>query len=317
MDLLANELSVHEQFDNDHSFYVALDRLMSMRAVAQRFGGEIHCHRSFLNRKPRLGVTLQPAVRRLPPDKRRVFMSWLTRGGPFWDDTRRHSGNDYLESRGKVVTDSSVGEAAYRVLRGQACGLVSLKPSNWDYSPVQVSLWNGNSDATGESAAVPNWRDPEALTADLQAALPVVRKWADLQTAIGRYSRLKFSDDCLEPLRGLPFSKRAARAILSRLEVLDWLAADREGTGSYTAAGHQVIRDYFHGENAWFSDSSPSEKRVAKFRQDMTFPHPERSDEVLFCSWHGKVRTQQLRIHFSWPEQPIYVVYIGQKITRR
>ena len=42
--------------------------------------------------------------------------------------------------------------------------------------------------------------------------------------------------------------------------------------------------------------------------------------EALPCSWHGKVRSMTLRMHFSWPVQygkPVYVMYIGQKITRR
>ena len=41
----------------------------------------------------------------------------------------------------------------------------------------------------------------------------------------------------------------------------------------------------------------------------------------LFCPWHGKVSTRTLRIHFS-PGQirasdPLYVVYVGPKLTKR
>jgi hypothetical protein len=42
--------------------------------------------------------------------------------------------------------------------------------------------------------------------------------------------------------------------------------------------------------------------------------------EKIFCTWHGKVKTPQYRIHFSWPISavaPLYVVYIGPKITKR
>jgi hypothetical protein len=53
----------------------------------------------------------------------------------------------------------------------------------------------------------------------------------------------------------------------------------------------------------------------------MTFPHPERVGETLFCPWHGKVQTPQIRIHFSGTtirhDQPLYVVYIGPKIAKR
>ena len=74
--------------------------------------------------------------------------------------------------------------------------------------------------------------------------------------------------------------------------------------------------DHFHGEKSWFSDSSDSEKR--KFKQDLTFPHPERAQENLFCTWHGKVKTPQYRVHFSWSfgTDPVYVTYVGPKITK-
>jgi len=52
----------------------------------------------------------------------------------------------------------------------------------------------------------------------------------------------------------------------------------------------------------------------------MTFRHPEKADETIFCPWYGKVGTPQLRVHFSWPvraDETLYVVYVGPKITKR
>ena len=40
----------------------------------------------------------------------------------------------------------------------------------------------------------------------------------------------------------------------------------------------------------------------------------------LFCPWHGKVKSPQYRIHFSWPTTattPIYIVYVGPKLTKK
>ena len=88
--------------------------------------------------------------------------------------------------------------------------------------------------------------------------------------------------------------------------------------GQRTPEGHETYRKHFTGKKAWFSDSSDSEK--ADFRRDLTFSHPADAGETLFCTWHGKVKTPQLRIHFSWPvhaAEPLYVVYVGPKITRR
>ena len=51
----------------------------------------------------------------------------------------------------------------------------------------------------------------------------------------------------------------------------------------------------------------------------MTFKHPTDASKTLFCPWHGKVQTPQLRVHFSWPvraDEPLYIVYVGPKITK-
>jgi hypothetical protein len=82
--------------------------------------------------------------------------------------------------------------------------------------------------------------------------------------------------------------------------------------------GHRLYANHFTGAKASFSDSSDSEKN--DFRNELTFAHPEQPGETLFCAWHGKIKTPQIRIHFSWPvrsEAPLYVVYVGPKITKR
>ena len=88
--------------------------------------------------------------------------------------------------------------------------------------------------------------------------------------------------------------------------------------GKRTSGGHTLYQKYFTGAKAWFSDSSDREK--AQFRNELTFPHPADPDKTIFATWHGKVKTPQLRIHFSWPiraDKPLYVVYAGPKITKR
>ena len=88
--------------------------------------------------------------------------------------------------------------------------------------------------------------------------------------------------------------------------------------GERTREGHRLYQKHFTGDKAWFSDSSTSEKD--DFKKELTFPHPAALGETLSCTWHGKVKSPQLRIHFSWPiraAEPLYVVYVGPKITKR
>ena len=315
MDLLANELSVHGQFREDGSFWAAIERLMKMRTVAQRYDNEVHCGRRFLEVEPRPGVSLQAALRAVGHDELRPFLSWLTRSGPFWDDSRHHSPDEWLECRGEVVTDSSVGEAASRALSDFSCGLVSLTPSDWDYTPVRVFRRRGDEEPPADRVDLPNWSDPDALEEDLRTAPPGVRAWNDLERETRRYRNLHFAPYCLDPLRGLPFSDGAVREILRRPDVLNRFAGLRGEAPATVGERRRLHQEHFRGRKAWFSDSSHDEK--IDFGDKMTFRHPDRLGERLFCPWHGKVKIQQLRIHFSWPEMPIYVVYIGQKITRR
>ena len=103
-----------------------------------------------------------------------------------------------------------------------------------------------------------------------------------------------------------------------RLIVLHELKNCFDEDGERTPAGHSLYQKHFTGDKAWFSDSSVTEKR--NFRTELTFPNPSLPGESLFCTWHGKVKTPQLRIHFSWPiraTEPLYVVYVGPKLTKR
>jgi len=81
--------------------------------------------------------------------------------------------------------------------------------------------------------------------------------------------------------------------------------------------GHAALSPSSGYRKAWFSDSSDAEKN--EFRTELTFKHPEIDGETLFCTMHDKVKTPQIRIHFSWPvraDAPLYVVYVGQNITK-
>ena len=320
MDILANDLSIHEQFHDISLFRNAFARMMAMRKVARRFGREVFCHQALLNVDPMPGVTMQQALQHLSVNERRAALGWLTRDGPFWNDLREHGPNDWLECEDEVVTDSAVGEAAFRTLQGIECGLVSFVPSNWDYSPIDV-IWRREAEGLeNQHTHLDNWRDVVTLEEVLREAAPPIRSWDDLRrVSMNRFESLTFAEGCFSPLlAGVPFSKSAAERFLVLLGILDRLACAFDVDRERTAEGQKIYQDYFTGDNALFSDSSPTEKR--DFRNELTFPHPNDPGESLFCTWHGKVRTMTLRLHYWWSGragEPVYVVYAGPKITRR
>ena len=320
MEILVNDLSVHEQFHDVVSLRAALARLMVMRVAARRFGREVSCHRALLTTNPMPGVSMQQAIGRLPVEsERRAAMVWLTWAGPFWDDLRQHDAGDWLECGDAVVTDSAVGEAAFRTLHSADCGLVSVAPSDWDYAPVEVTWRREVEGLSDRSTALQDWRGVAALEQGLRDAAPPIQSWDDLrQISAIRFESLTCTADCFDPLAGVPFAKSAAERFLVLLGILDQMARAFDTTGARTAEGQRIYQDYFTGENALFSDSSDDEKQG--FLDALTFPHPSQPGNSLLCTWHGKVRHMTRRLHFSWPIEsgrPVYVVYAGPKLTRR
>ena len=321
MEIYFNELSIHRQFHDIPSFYAAFARLMELRNVARRFGRDVYCGKNLLTADPLPGTSMQQAIGAFPPNERRVAMIWLAKGGPFWDERREHGADDWLECRDDVVTDSAVGEAAYRKLHHVECGLASVKPSDWEHSPIDV-VWRQEAEEPGDrTVAVENWWDADVLETYFQKSPPPIASWRELEnTSIRRFERLVFSGDCFKPLYPIPFSKSNMDKFLELFGILDRLAGAFDSAGRRTAEARQIFRNYFAGKHAKFSDSSSSEKQNPKFRRKMTFPHPSHQQQTLFCPMHGKITQGTLRFHYFWSnkhDDPIYVVYAGPKITKR
>jgi hypothetical protein len=317
LELLINDLSIKGQFPNINSFLEAIDRVMGMRNLARQFGRELHCHRNLCHAQVTNNLVMSQVIQHLSQETRSALMQWLTRHGPYWEDDRVHGPDDYLECNDHIVTDTAIGEAAFRSSNGGDHRLVSLTPSSWDFSPL--SVWCRLDDGDDKEVEIRNYLTSEALRTALRLAQPIIETWDQLaQISQERFPYLTFAPDAFDPFRGHPFVPGAAQRLIERLGVLEGLKCSFDESGERTAEGHRLYRDYFTGEKAWFSDSSDREKN--DFESEMTFRHPEIEGETLFCTWHGKVKTPQLRIHFSWPVSsgvPLYVVYVGPKITKR
>ncbi len=294
---------------------------MAIRRTAKLHGRELHCHGRFSGMPVTSdGILLKQAVPKVfSKDEQRSVMQWVDRSGPFWDIDRKHDQNDYFECKGDVVTDTAIGEAAYRSLHGARWDLVSAVPSEWDFSPVEV-VWRRETGLDDWTARLENWRNPDSLEKELQSAAPPLQSWDDLQNvSTKRFKNLTFASDCFKPLEGFPFADATANRCMRLLDILDRFACAFDSDGKRTREGHDIFERYFKGgKNAWFSDSSDTEKR--DFAKALKFPHPKYRGKTLSCPWHGKARHMHFRLHFSWPiraGEPVYVVYIGPKLTKR
>lgn len=171
---------------------------MAIRQIARRFGRALYCHRSIAQAQVTPTVTMPQAVQALTPNERRALMQWLTQHGPFWEDVRNHGPDDWLEWNGSIVTETAVGEAAWCCLNGIERGLVSLIPSNWQFSPVPVD-WV--SDTSGRiTVDVLNHWDSITIEAFLHAAPVPLVSWSQMESlATARCTQLTFAVDAFVP----------------------------------------------------------------------------------------------------------------------
>ena len=99
---------------------------------------------------------------------------------------------------------------------------------------------------------------------------------------------------------------------------LNQIARELSPSSALSDHGQELWQKYCVGERSWFSDESPNDKRY--FKHELSFPDPDDNANKLDCSWHGKVKISQFRIHFQWPrpagQAHLKVVYIGPKITK-
>lgn len=323
MDLLVNDLSLHGQFPDLTSFRDAVRQVMEIRRVARHFGRALYCSRNVMYAQVSSDKFMQQAVQALTREERSALTQWLTQHGPFWDDVRHHGPDDWFEHEGQIVTDSAIGEAAWCCISGIERGVVSFTPSDWLFSPLTVE-WKLESGCK-KTADVANHWSAASVEAAFQAAPAPLGSWSQLEEMVkARCTKLTFAGDTFFPIAGYPFVPGAAQRLLFILDTLNRFKSCFDADGQRTTEGHEIYQNFFTGtkgeggRGALFSDSSDTEK--GEYEKELTFKHPDDASKTLFCSWHAKVQTPPLRVHFSWPiraDQSLYVVYVGPKITKQ
>ncbi len=316
MAFLANDCSLHGQFETLADFHRSLSVVMRIRSIITRLGAEFFCHRSLLIAQIGPSLNMQQGIAALPRNEQRAVMAWLTKRGPFWEDERLHPGSDYLACDEDVVTDTALGEAAWRARdSGDPRALVSFAPSRFERTPIVVD--HVHDDGASTPLEVENHWHPDTIEAAIERRAPPIDSWDRLEAlARTRFTHLTITDDAFTPLRGHPFTPKVADRFRDLLERLDRLRACVDPDGNRTPEGRAIYQNFFESKKARFTDSSETEK--AKFRSELTFRHPEDRSARIFCPWHGKMGPPY-RMHFTYPvgaAEPLYVVYLGPKLTK-
>ncbi|NCC30975.1 MAG: hypothetical protein EOM24_03000 [Chloroflexia bacterium] len=319
MDLFINDLSLHGQFGDHQTFRRSLDEVMQCRTCVAHYQRALRVPRSIVGR-PAIGQADFRQAVKMTGDRNFVSLviSWINKNGPFVEDDLLRNPGEYLAlADATLVTEEVIGEAAARQFEGLPSGLVSFAPSKFQHTPIEVR-WHRD-DVRIDTCELPNYWTSQELDHDLKGQQEAPTTWKEFIAQLpGRFPHLTFLPDLEKYLAGQPFSPYVVERSLVLLDVLNRLKTCFDAEGRRTVEGEDLVDNHFRRGKAVFSDSSDSEKNDANFRSAMTFKDPEGRE--LICFWHGKIKTPQYRIHFSYPiekDAPLYIAYIGEKLTKK
>lgn len=321
MEFLLNERSLHAQFNAAADFEQAVNVLMNIRSRIRKAGRELFCHRSLANASVAPDQLICQAIQSLDRNAKQAFISWITKGGPFWIDQRHHPDDQWFEiENGTLVTDSAVAEAAYCLFNMLPRETVSFSPSDFIRNPISVT-WRTSDDARS-TVAVPNHWEPTTIEQTLAQLPTLFDSWDSLEVQLrNSCDEIKFANEFLQ-LEGFPFKKCVGEGIFQLVTVLNKLSGAFNDDGTRTGEFDRIYETFFKGRDPYFTDESKPNLDNEQYVRRMTFPHPNLAGQLLLCSWHGKVNSPKnfipIRIHFSWPvarKGELYLPYIGKKLT--
>lgn len=322
MEFFLNECSLHGQYSRVEEFVKSLNTINKCKEEITKFNYTLYCSRKISSVQVTPDFNFEQIVLKTKNwDLIGAIFGWISttssKSGPFWEEKRLHCEDDWLEDESReLMTGSSLAEAAWRIEHSQESYTISFAPSKFNKTPLKV-IWK-RSDEDERLIEVQNFWQIDSLKTLLNANRQAPTNWEDLiYQCVQQYTHLTFAENLANPLNMEPFSKNIADRIHVLLAILDELNACFDN-GSLNQRGEEIIRTYFHGENALFTDESDTNK--VRFKKELTFKKPDNSKQTIFCPFHGKIRSRQYRIHFNWPKQeptePLYIVYIGPKITK-
>ncbi len=313
MELFFNELSIHNQFQSKDDFKAAVHQFRMYREVVTNAGLRLYIHRNIFER-PTLGITFRKGIQKyFQRQQVRTLMNWFSKDGFFLPDDACADVEDRFvcyfpdgaEEKNKDVTESALGECAFRKIAGEDTGSISLEKSKFSWSPIKIILSKSD-----EEALIDNDYTLYSLKERLDGLLPYMSSWPMLVERIEHLPNITLEPYVKDKLIINPFSKNIAEGIYCCAKELSEMS-----TAASLEQFNELFVKYATGTKARFSDSSAGEKR--DFKAVLTF---DVDDEQRLCPYHGKIKIQQYRIHIV--DRPAYqksirVVYIGPKLTKR
>ncbi len=312
-----NELSLHEQFPTPQKFVDTLRALLKARSSNDTLRASLRITPEIAQRRVCVDHTFRDAVERVANrvEKQQVI-AWIANQGPFWTTDRPKIEDDLFYCGQDDVTDAGLGEAARRRLTLERTEVMSFLGANAAFDADSILLTHGLLENPIGQIELPNVTNLAVLEAACTAAPKAPSSWSGSLDALkAQYPDVWFASNLADYLDGLPFIPYVHDRAAELIGVLSKIAASRDEQGAWSDTGKYLHAIHFVGEKAWFTDESDTNK--VNFNEKMSFVRACGTKEM--CSFHGKIKTPQYRIHFPWPPAaggPVEIVYFGPKLTK-
>lgn len=316
-----NDSSLQGQFSTEREFVDEIGNLARLKSRLPDSGFQFYCTRNLAMAEVTREASCRGAVMQAARvDERRLILSWIDRTGPFWDEDRIPEDDDYFEFEGMDVTDHGLGEAARSENFGDNASVFSFTGGAVNFEKTPLLVQHGLSEAPIGHISIPNVWKVSRLEERIREISAEPRDWDELiQVCRSRFATLIIPDSVLNRMKRETFYPVVSRKVLVLLEILHSVMIGRSAQGELNADARSLRQKHFQGKKALFTDETDGNKH--KFKNEMTFPDPENSANRLFCTWHGKIKPQQFRIHFEWPvpqgQARLKILYIGPKISKK
>lgn len=317
MEWILNNLSLNKNFANTQDFLSYMEDLLKCKFSHPLLKSGILCPRDIRDIEVIENVSFSNAVlSSAPKDLKHQILSWVNKNGPFWSDDRVNNCDDYFEYEEIDVTDMGLGECARRAILTKSISSFSVA-GQFDITPLKIC--HGLQEEPLGVYDIENIWCLDDLLKSADSALPSPRCW---QTALEylkqKNPKLIFSESLYDQISELPYSSTVLERALELCRALEDYLKSRGENGEMTAITHEIIECHFHGDKAWFSDETDAD--ICKFKQELTFLDARDNVKKVY-SFHGKIKTPQIRIYFEWPIPPeqndIQILYFGPKITKK
>lgn len=318
---MVNDFALDQVYDTADQLVSSLEPLLKLRNSQSSFRHGLLCCRSFGDLSLSSGEKFSRAIGQYHDrNKKALILNWISKSGPFWDDSREHIVDDYFEFYGNDVTDCGLGECARLRLNDKPVESLSVfEKINVKFNITPLLIQHGLPEDILGQLSVDNVWEYEQLNNSIDNAIPRPENWSEaVEYLTDRFKKLQFSDQIIKQLSSQPFNYYVVERLIELLGVLQLYIESRDDDGEYTEQTKELLANHFNGSKAWFTDESIS--NIRDFKQQLTFNDSDGSSNKIFAPFHGKIKTPQFRVHFPWPikAEDIYIkiLYIGPKITK-